>query len=94
MELQQPITLITMTPEKFTDYLSQAIEKGREIEKREGIAIKYITEKEVMERFGYSKDELDRRVRRRILKRYKDGNKKIFYDINEIFANIESNRQL
>lgn len=93
MDIQRPITLVTMTPEQFTEYLSKAIEKGREIERREGIPIPYITEKEVMERFGYTKDELDRRVKRCIFKKFKDGNKKVFYDLNDILSNIEGNKQ-
>lgn len=93
MDTQKSITLVTMTPEQFTEYLSKAMDKGREIERREGIPIPYITEKEVMERFGYTKDELDRRVKRRIFKKFKDGNKKVFYDLNEILSNIESNQQ-
>lgn len=47
-----------------------------------------------MERLGYSKDELDRRVKRRIFKKFKDGNKKVFYDLNDILSNIGSNQQL
>lgn len=94
MNIQQPITLVTMTPEQFTEYLNKAIEKGKEIERQEGIPIPYITEKEVMARFGYTKDELDMRVKRRIFKKFKDGNKKVFYDLNDILSNIESNKQL
>lgn len=94
MDTEKQITLITMTPEKFTEYLNKAIEKGKEIERREGIPIPYITEKEVMSRFGYTKDELDMRVKRRIFKKFKDGNKKVFYDLNDILSNIEGNKQL
>ena len=88
---EQTITLISLTPEKFTEYLTQAVEKGKEIEREKGMEIPYISEKEVISRFGYTKTELDKRVKEKVFRRFKDGNKKVFYQINDILNHIKEN---